>query len=45
MGLRMKNMKIFVVHWKIGFLGGIHEKKQYRGGNCPKSGGLDILQF
>ena len=32
MGLRMKNMKMFGVHWKIGFLGGVHEKTNIEGG-------------
>ena len=42
MVLRMKNLNILGVHWKIRFLGGVHKKK-YRGGNCLKT--WDILQM
>ena len=47
MGLRMKNLNIFVVHWKIWFLDGwrIHEKKQYTGGNCLKGGPWTFCRF
>ena len=34
----MKNFNIFRVHWKIQFLGGIHEKQIY-------TGGLDSFQI
>ena len=44
MGLRMKDFNIFGVHWKIQFLGGVHEKPIYRWG-LPNKGGLDSLQI
>ena len=42
MVLRMKNVNILGVHWKIRLLGGV-SKNQYRGGGLPKKGGLDSL--
>ena len=44
MWLRMKDFYIFGVHWKIQFLGGVHEKPIYRG-DCLKRVGLDSLQI
>ena len=41
MGLRMKNLNIVGVHWKIVFDGG-HEKTN---SELVKKGGLDILQI
>ena len=48
MVLRMKNVNILGVHWKIQLLGGGGgvgvTKKQYRGGEgLPKKGGLNSL--
>ena len=45
MGLRMKNLNIFGVHWKIGFLGGSSWKNQYRGRNHLKKGAWMFLRF
>ena len=40
MELKMKNLNITGVHWKIWFLGwGVFMKNQYIGGNCQKWGG------
>ena len=40
----MKNFNIFWVHWKTWFLGGL-TKKQYRWGNCLKSGAWTVCKF
>ena len=44
MGLRMKNLNITGVHWKIWFLEGVHEKPIYMG-ELPKKEHLDGLQI
>ena len=44
MGLRMKNLNIFGVHWKIWFLGS-SRKTNIEGGGSPKKRGLDSLQI
>ena len=44
MVLRMKNLNIMGVYWKIRFLVGIHEKPIYSG-ELPKKEGLDSLQI
>ena len=41
MGLRMKNFNIMRIHWKIRFLGWVHEKPIYLG-NRLKSGAWKI---
>ena len=40
----MEDFNIFVIHWKIWFLEGVHEKPIYWG-KLPKKGGLDSLQI
>ena len=47
MVLRMKNVNILGVHWKIWFSGGGgFTKNQYRGGeDCLKKGALIVCQF
>ena len=32
----MKNVSIMGVHWKIKFLGGVHEKSNFWGGLIPQ---------
>ena len=44
MELRMNNFNFMGVQWKIRFLRGVTQKKQYIGGNCLKRAGLDSLQ-
>ena len=41
MELKMKNLNIMGVHWKIWFLEeGVHKKTIYSGGDCLKRRGL-----
>ena len=44
MGLRMKSFSIMGVHWKIRFLGEIHEKPIYSEG-LPKKGAWTVFRF
>ena len=44
MGLRMKNLDIFVVHWKIRFLEGGHKKSNIEG-ELRKSGAWTFYRF
>ena len=44
MGLRMKNLDIFVVHWKIRFLEGAHKKSNIEG-ELPKRGAWTFYRF
>ena len=45
MGLRMKSVNIFGVHWKIWFLGvGVHKKPIQRG-DCLKRGAWTVCRF
>ena len=45
MWLRMKNLNILGVHWKIRILVRGFTKKQYREGDCPKRGAWTICKF
>ena len=46
MRLKMKNLNILGVHWKMWLLKGVgFTKNQYRGGIAQKGGALDILQI
>ena len=44
MGLRMKSLNIFGVHWKSRILEGIHKKNNVEG-EIVEKGGLDILKI
>ena len=45
MGLRLKNIDIMGVHWKIWFLREALHENQYTGGGCLKRGAWSVCRF